>query len=145
MLDKSARAVVLMMFPLLSVCSHFHSGFGGLRKSGMKYQSPFGSSARILNTKSMNLRGGGGSKSVSSTSAEHVTSAVSVKVLLRFRMNYKTQYGENLVLLGSLSEFGNLEEPTASEVLAAAAAGKGARMRYINNDDWGLDIVLEME
>jgi hypothetical protein len=31
------------------------------------------------------------------------------------------------------------------QVLAAAAAGKGARMRYINNDDWGLDIVLEME
>ena len=38
----------------------------------------------------MNLRGGGANKSASS---EHVGSHVSVKVLLRFRINYKTQYG----------------------------------------------------
>ena len=31
------------------------------------------------------------------------------------------------------------------QALAAAASGKGARMRYISNDDWGLDIVLELE
>jgi hypothetical protein len=51
MLDKNARAVVLMMFPLLSVCANIHSGFGGLRNSGINYQSPFGPTARILNSK----------------------------------------------------------------------------------------------
>jgi len=73
------------------------------------------------------------------------TASGTVKVVLRFRTNYKTRFGENMVIVGSLAEFGEVEVPSATNVKKAAWEGKGARMQYIADDDWGLDMAVELD
>lgn len=68
-----------------------------------------------------------------------------VKTLLSFRINYKTRFGENLVLVGNLPDFGEVDDVTVTNCALAAGQGKGARMAYISDDNWGLDIALELE
>jgi hypothetical protein len=48
-----------------------------------------------------------------------------VKVIARFRVNYSTKWGENLVILGSTEELGGLVNPSESEARKAIATGKG--------------------
>ena len=74
-----------------------------------------------------------------------MTASGTVKVVLRFRTNYKTRFGENMVIVGSLAEFGEVLEPSATNVKHAAWEGKGARMQYIADDDWGLDMAVELD
>jgi len=106
--------------------------------------------ASIQPLEQMRLRGGA---SILPTSLSSVGKAAvkvvsqdqtSVKVVLRFRTNYKTRFGENVIIVGSLAELGGVETPTVTDVQKAAESGKGARMQYIKNDDWGLDMALEL-
>ena len=58
------------------------------------------------------------------------------RVMVRFRINYSTRWGENVILVGSTEELGNVQEPTEDEVRKAIAAGKGKVMRYIADGNW---------
>lgn len=48
-----------------------------------------------------------------------------VRVTARFRVNYSTRWGENVVILGSTDELGGLTNPTEAEARRAIASGKG--------------------
>lgn len=50
-----------------------------------------------------------------------------------------------VVLVGNLPDFGEVLDPSVTNSVAAAAAGKGARLAYISDNNWGLDIALELE
>lgn len=76
---------------------------------------------------------------------QHLSEAGSVTVVLRFRTFYKTRYGENVVIVGSLPVFGDVFNPTATETIKAAEQGKGARLQYLADDEWGLDVAVELE
>lgn len=67
-----------------------------------------------------------------------------VKVVLRFRMKYKTNFGENLVICGSIPGLGAIDNPSPTEAVACVEDQRGARMRYINDDVWGFDMALEL-
>jgi hypothetical protein len=68
--------------------------------------------------------------------AQEAQASGTVKVVLRFRTNYQTRFGENMVIIGSLAEFGEVLLPSGTNCRDAAWQGKGARMQYIDNDDW---------
>lgn len=58
------------------------------------------------------------------------------KVMVRFRINYSTRWGENVMIIGSTEELGGVQNPTEDEVRKAVAAGKGRVMRYIADGNW---------
>jgi hypothetical protein len=58
------------------------------------------------------------------------------RVMVRFRINYSTRWGENVILVGSTEELGGVQDPTEDEVRKAIAAGKGKVMRYIADGNW---------
>jgi len=58
------------------------------------------------------------------------------KIMVRFRINYSTRWGENVILVGSTDELGGVQDPTEDEVRKAIAAGKGKVMRYIADGNW---------
>jgi 4-alpha-glucanotransferase len=141
----STQATCLML-AVVMVASGTLASAGCLRGAG-------GSCAPLkLSTGAQSILGNGG-KIVKSFTAEPTVERVTlrggndatVKTLLRFRINYKTRFGENVVLVGNLPDFGEVLETSVTNCVNAAAAGKGARMAYISDDNWGLDIALELE
>jgi len=58
------------------------------------------------------------------------------KIMVRFRINYSTRWGENVILVGSTEELGGVQEPTEGEVRKCIAGGKGKVMRYIADGNW---------
>ena len=58
------------------------------------------------------------------------------RAMVRFRINYSTRWGENVIIVGSTDELGGLQDPTEDEVRVAIAAGKGKVMRYIADGNW---------
>lgn len=58
------------------------------------------------------------------------------RVMVRFRINYSTRWGENVMIVGSTDELGGVQDPTEDEVRNAIAAGKGKVMRYIADGNW---------
>ena len=77
--------------------------------------------------------------------AQEAQASGTVKVVLRFRTNYQTRFGENMVIIGSLAEFGEVLLPSGTNCRNAAWQGKGARMQYIDNDDWFSPSVMARE
>ena len=77
--------------------------------------------------------------------AQEAQASGTVKVVLRFRTNYQTRFGENMVIIGSLAEFGEVLLPSGTNCRNAAWQGKGARMQYIDNDDWFSPSVMACE
>ena len=58
------------------------------------------------------------------------------RVMLRFRINYSTRWGENVIIVGSTEELGDVQDASEDEVRSAIAAGKGKVMRYIADGNW---------
>eukprot|EP00960_Hanusia_phi_P017683 520848-Hanusia_phi.AAC.1 len=59
-----------------------------------------------------------------------------MKIAVKFRINYSTRWGENVIILGSTEELGGISNPSEAETRRAIAMGKGKVMRYIANGDW---------
>jgi len=59
-----------------------------------------------------------------------------MKIAVKFRINYSTRWGENVIIVGSTDELGGISNPSEAETRRAIAMGKGKVMRYIANGDW---------
>mmetsp|Transcript_57241 Transcript_57241/g.134771 ORF Transcript_57241/g.134771 Transcript_57241/m.134771 type:complete len:1162 (+) Transcript_57241:381-3866(+) len=66
-----------------------------------------------------------------------------MKVMMRFRINYSTRWGENVMVIGSTKELGGLPYPSEAETRRAIAAGKGKVMRYIADGNWEFVTVMD--
>mmetsp|Transcript_47019 Transcript_47019/g.114557 ORF Transcript_47019/g.114557 Transcript_47019/m.114557 type:complete len:1100 (+) Transcript_47019:8-3307(+) len=66
-----------------------------------------------------------------------------MRVVVRFRVNYSTRWGENVVIVGSTEELGGMVNPSESMVRRALGQSKGKVMRYVADGNWEFVTVLD--
>eukprot|EP00292_Cryptomonas_paramecium_P010335 CAMPEP_0113674680 /NCGR_PEP_ID=MMETSP0038_2-20120614/7565_1 /TAXON_ID=2898 /ORGANISM="Cryptomonas paramecium" /LENGTH=271 /DNA_ID=CAMNT_0000591311 /DNA_START=420 /DNA_END=1233 /DNA_ORIENTATION=+ /assembly_acc=CAM_ASM_000170 len=72
-----------------------------------------------------------------------VPKQLQMRLVLRFRINYSTRWGENMMILGSTEELGGLGSLTEADARKAITANKGKVMRYISDGNWEFVSVLD--